>query len=151
MADAPFDLEKAHRWFALELNNLSWDLFEAPDRSGEADQQMIHAAHAAYHHWQQVGKPINQLRALSLLAYVYAAVGLGDSAQRYGEQCLELSEQGVEEQSAFDRATALACAGRAAACAGNADEADQYRQKAGEAAKAIEDKDEMQVFEKLNG
>ena len=44
MADAPFDLEKAHRWFAIELNNLSWDLFEAPDRSGEADQQMIHAA-----------------------------------------------------------------------------------------------------------
>jgi hypothetical protein len=25
MADAPFDLATAHRWFGVELNNTTWD------------------------------------------------------------------------------------------------------------------------------
>lgn len=76
MSTAPFDLPKAHRWFAVELNNLCWDLIEAEHRSAEQTERMIHAAHAACHHWLQVGTAVNNLRAECLLATAYALAGL---------------------------------------------------------------------------
>ena len=43
MATPPFDLARAHRWFAVELNNLAWDLVEAQERSASDIARMIHA------------------------------------------------------------------------------------------------------------
>ena len=35
MTAHPFDLAKAHRWFAVEFNNLAWELYELPARTAE--------------------------------------------------------------------------------------------------------------------
>ncbi|MEX0776129.1 MAG: hypothetical protein WD042_10520 [Phycisphaeraceae bacterium] len=32
MTDALFDVKRAHRWFAVELNNLAWEHVEALSR-----------------------------------------------------------------------------------------------------------------------
>jgi hypothetical protein len=48
MADPPFDIEHAHRWFAVELNNIAWNLVESPHRSPTDNERMINAAHAAF-------------------------------------------------------------------------------------------------------
>ena len=150
MAEAPFDIEKANQWFAIELNNLAWELLDVESRPPADDQRMLHAAHAACHHWSQVGKSLNQQRALGLLVYVHAALGLGQTAQELAAQCLELSKSNGDEQSVFDRATALACAGRAAACAGKNDEAAEFRKQAEQAASALDDEGEKDVFAQLN-
>ena len=47
MSTPPFDLSKAHRWFAIELNNRAWELIEAPARTAEEAVEMVTAAHAA--------------------------------------------------------------------------------------------------------
>lgn len=75
MADAPFNVARAHSWFAVELNNLAWDCVENKDRSEEQLELMIHAAHAACYHWLQTGTALNHLRAQCLLATAYATAG----------------------------------------------------------------------------
>src|SRR5688500_14728068 len=141
MADAPFDLQKAHRWFAVECNNLAWELADAPSRTPEQAERMVHAAHAACFHWLHAGDLLNHLRAQVLLATAYDAAGLAEAAVRYAEKCLELSDQAGEKQTAFDRATAYGCAARAYASAGRADRAADLRRLAHEAASALDPED----------
>jgi hypothetical protein len=77
MPTAPFDESRAHRWFAVEFNNLAWDLLEKPDRTAEDDERLRHAAHAACLHWQATGSVLNDLRAHVLLTTTYAHLGPG--------------------------------------------------------------------------
>src|SRR5687768_8962067 len=105
MAEAPFDVQKAHRWFAVELNNAAWDLVESEGRSEADAERMVHAAHAACYHWLQAGSPINHQRAQCLLATAYAAAGRAEPAVYHADRCLALGTQTGDAQSAFDRAT----------------------------------------------
>lgn len=150
MPDAPFDLAKAHRWFAVECNNQAWDLIEKPSRTADETQQMIHLAHASVWHWQAAGNALNRQRGENLLATVYAAAGDGSAAVKHAERCLSLSVENAKEESPFDRATALGCAARAHALAGDTAQADRLRTLA-KAAAAVLDDDDRAVFEKLYG
>ena len=165
MADAPFtDLQRAHRWFAVEMNNLAWDLIEAAGRSPAgtpppADaERMIHAAHAACIHWQSAGgTPLNELRAQCLLATAYARAGLAESAVRHAERCLALTREldgrggGDGGPTPFDRATAHGCAAAAYHLSGRSDEAAAQSRLARGAAAGLADADDRQVFERLYG
>src|SRR5262249_26385540 len=106
MAEPPFDVSRAHRWFAVELNNFAWDLVEKPERSADDVDRMIHAAHGACYHWLHAGNLLNHLRAQCLLATAYAAAGLPEPAVRHARRCLQLSEEAGDSQTTFDRATA---------------------------------------------
>ncbi len=148
MPDAPFDVAKAHRWFAVEFNNQAWDLVEKPDRSAEETQQMIHLAHASIVHWQAAGNALNRQRGENLLATVYAAANVPKAAVWHAERCLSLSVQNAKEESPFDRATALGCAAKAHALAGDTAPAERLRTLAKAAVAALDDEDRS-VFEKL--
>ena len=108
----------------------------------------MHVAHASVHHWLAAGKEINHLRGLVLLANVYAAAELPEGAVRYAEQALAQSEAAGETQSAFDRATTLACAARAHASAKNNSRARQFLTLAQQAAAKL-DADDRTVFDRL--
>jgi tetratricopeptide (TPR) repeat protein len=149
MAEPPFDLAQAHRWFAVDLNNRAWDLVEAKSRTAEEAEEMLHAAHAACYHWRQIGAPINHLRALCLLATAYNVCGDYASALRFARNCCALSEQNPEQQTPFDRATAYGCLARALAGSGQNDEARRCTQLAREAAAQLEDPADREVFERL--
>lgn len=149
MAQPEFDLPQAHRWFAIELNNQAWDLVEAASRTPDEVERMIHAAHAACHHWLQVGSPLNQQRALCLLATAYAVAGRAESAVHYAALCLELSEKTGETQSAFDRATAFGCSSLAAELAGAHDRAEVFYEQALDVATKFEHADDRTVFARL--
>lgn len=149
MADAPFDIRVAHRWFAVELNNLAWDLVETKDRSQQDTQRMIDAAHAACFHWLQVGTSLNHQRAQCLSASAYAAAGCAEAAMRHAQHCLKLSEENGATQTAFDRATAHGCAASALALAGQMDEAQEHHRLAREVAAACDHPDEPEVFARL--
>jgi hypothetical protein len=149
MTKPAFDIEKAHRWFAVEFNNLAWDLYESVARTESDTERMIHAAHAACFHWFEVGIDVNRMRALCLLASAYAAAGLGELAVRYARQCVTLSDRLGDEQTKFDRATALGCAYLSYRVAGDARAAEQFYRSANEAAAALPDEDERIVFRRL--
>lgn len=128
MTDPPFDGQQAHRWFAIEFNNRSWDLVEAPARSPAEVEEMIHCAHAACLHWSQAGGPINRLRALVLLATAYVRAGLAAEALNYAELAAACSVP-EEEITLFDRATLHGAAAAALDLSGRSATArEQYRQ-----------------------
>ena len=140
MSEPPFDVAKAHRWFAVELNNHAWELYELPARTAEETERMIDAAHASVHHWRQVGTLLNALRGQVLLASVYAAAGLAQGAVRHAYGALELLDR-ADQPTAFDRASAFASAARAMALAGKAAEASRLTTAAKEALAQLDDED----------
>lgn len=149
MNTPPFDEPRAHRWFAVELNNLAWELVEAGQRSPADNERMIHAAHGACFHWQQVGNLLNHVRAQCLLATAYVRAGLPESAVRHAERCLSLSREAGDTQTAFDRATAHGCASVAYSLAGRRDDAVSQHHLARAAAEHSDDPSERPVFERL--
>ena len=149
MDTPPFDVKRAHRWFAVELNNLAWQLAEAPERSLLDNQRMIHAAHGACFHWLEAGNLVNHLRAQCLLSTAYAKAGLADAAVRHARKCIELSHEAGDQQTAFDRATAHGCLSAAYAIAGRVTEARAEHQLATLATAGFDDPSEMPVFERL--
>ena len=150
MSEPPFDLARAHRWFAIEFNNAAWELIENPARTPDETQQLLHFAHAAHLHWQSAGTAINRQRAENLLATAYALAGDGPAAVRHAERCLSLSTKNAKEGTPFDRATALGCAAQAHHLAGDHAQAQRLRTLAQSAAEAL-DAEERSVFEKLYG
>ncbi|WP_254510107.1 tetratricopeptide repeat protein [Anatilimnocola floriformis] len=149
MAEPPFDLAKAHRWFAVELNNQAWDLLEKADRTPDETERLIHAAHAACFHWLHAGNLLNHLRAQNLLATAYARSGLGESAVRHAEKCLALSNEAGDTQTPFDLATAHGCAAAAYRAAGQPTQATAAQQQAIAAANKLTDPGDRQVFDSL--
>jgi tetratricopeptide (TPR) repeat protein len=149
MSTAPFDLAKAHRWFAIELNNRAWELVEAPARTGEETAEMLSAAHAARYHWRQVGTPINFARADSLVATAYLAAARPEVALGYAQSCLQQCEQPGNDATRFDRA----CAYGAVACAlgglGKREQAKGYYAQALEQVAHFESAEDRSVFENL--
>ncbi len=149
MTNPPFDVQRAHRWFAVELNNVAWDLVEADAVTPADVERMIHAAHGACFHWLVAGDLLNHLRAQCLLATAYAKAGLSESAVRHAERCLALSAEAGDRQTPFDRATAHGCASLAYKGAERMEEARAQHQKASAAAAAFDHPSEMPLFERL--
>jgi hypothetical protein len=151
MTPAPIDLPQAHRYFAVEFNNLGWQLVEDPSRDAAGTERMIHAAHAACLHWLNAGNALNHQRAQCLLATAYAKAGLGEAAVRHAERCRALSAENGDAQTIFDRATAHGCAAIAFGVAGNDQAAKVEQHVAAEFAARFEDSDDRVVFDRLYG
>ena len=148
MADPGFDQKKAHRWFAVEYNNLAMDLLEKPERSPTDAETMTHAAHAACLHWSEVGSAVNRVRALWLLAVVYAELQDGAASRAYASACLELAERQGSALADFDLPFAYEAMGRALAALGEREPAAAWKARARSAGAGISDPDDRDAFEK---
>ncbi|MCE9526041.1 MAG: hypothetical protein K8R36_08305 [Planctomycetales bacterium] len=148
MADAPFDLAKAQRWFAVDCNNAAWDLLDKPGRTADETERLLHVAHASVHHWLAVGNELNHLRGVVLLANVYAGAGLPDGARLFADKALALSAAAGDAQTPFDRATTLAAVSRAYSVSGDNPRAKEFLDLAQQAAAKL-DADERPVFDQL--
>lgn len=78
-----------HRYFAVQANNVCWDLTTKKDRAAADDQSMLDAAHTAFFHWAACGTEQNVQRAKMLLAEVYTLLGLGEAALGYAREMHE--------------------------------------------------------------
>ena len=149
MSDPAFDVKRAHRWFAVELNNLAWDLLEAPHRSPAETERMIHAAHAACFHWLEVGTLLNHLRAQCLLSTAYAKADLPEAAVRHAQRCLALCSEAADARTAFDEATAHGCASLAYSLAARIDEARAEHKLALAAIERFKDPADAEIIHRL--
>lgn len=137
-----FDLAAAHKYFAAHCFNSTWDLLDKKDRTPEDDEQMIRTTLASSWHWTQR----EDCTATSMsVAYwqasrVYAVLGQADNARRYGQLCLDIS-QDVEP---FYLGYAYEALARAESVAGNSERSAEYLAKAREAAAKVEDADSKQ-------
>jgi hypothetical protein len=149
MAAPTFDLAQAHRWFAIQCNNLAWQLAEQADRTPDELEDLISAAHASRYHWSNVGTRLNALRCESLLAMAYLCAGRAEislhHAQRSHSQCQEPSS----EATPFDRACAVAGVAAALAKLGHPGEARLHYVEALAWVEKFDHPDEKPVFEQL--
>lgn len=144
----PFDVNKAHRWFAIELNNTSWDLLESPDElSADDKERLVHQAHASVYHWMHAGNVANRSRGENLLAYAYSHVGLGEAAVRHARRCVELVEANQAETEDWDLAFAYDCFARATAVSGDLETAETLKQRARELGDQIAGEEDKKMFD----
>lgn len=85
--DFPKDTDPTnwHRFFGAEANNAAWALAELPAIQVDR-RELLDAAHAAAWHWRQAGTPLNDMRALMLLAQAHAQAGLGETAIAFADE-----------------------------------------------------------------
>lgn len=146
----PADLLDAetHRRLAAALFNHVWTLLEAEDRSGEQDDEMIHAAHASRWHWAQTGvADMRQRLAVGewQCARVYSVLERGEPALYHSRRCVELAEgEGIED---WVIAAAYEGMARASGAAGDRAAYDEWKARAVEATAAIAEDEEREVIE----
>jgi hypothetical protein len=148
MSEPPFDLPKAHRWFAVEFNNLAWELYELPARTAEETERMIDAAHASVHHWRQVGSVLNALRGQVLLTSCYVSASHGDGAVRHAYRVLELLST-ADGVTPFDRVSGLGSATGAMSLTGKSAEAQRLRAEALAALSQLTDEEDRRLATQL--
>jgi hypothetical protein len=135
------------RWFAVELNNGTWDLIDngLSERSPRSErEQALYGAYAAAYHWLQAGTVANQGRAEYLIATVAIVTGLYDVAGRHAERCTELIAEHPAAFADWDRAFAAEAAARLASRSGTPD-AGALKAEAQRLAEAVENPEERRI------
>lgn len=141
-----FDLQSAHRYFAVQCFNQAWELIEKPERTPEEDEAMIRLSQASHYHWAQREEygPTNRSIAFWQLARIYTVVGRPDSARHYAELCLKASqEKGVDAVFMGYAYEALA---RVEKLAGDKQRAQGYVASALEQVEKTEDEEDRQML-----
>lgn len=162
MNEPPIDVEKGHRWFAVEWNNAAWDALEADGLDEAQKLAALHEGHGSVAHWRQVGNEVNWVRGLCLLVNVEASFGSSTSALRISELC-EAKSTEVNGLADWDIAFIADASARAAAAAWDdeqrRDQPDAHRveglkvlaqqrwQRAHEFGEAIADEEDRKFFQ----
>jgi tetratricopeptide (TPR) repeat protein len=147
MAEKPeFDVAAAHKYFSAHCFNAAWDLIDKTDRTAEEDEAMVHLSLASLWHWTQR----EDCTATSLSAgywqvsRTYALAGEADSARRYGQRCLEVSQS--EDVGPFYVGYAYEALARAESTAGDWDRMKEYLEQARRAAQEVGEADNRKIL-----
>jgi hypothetical protein len=136
--------QECHKKFAVELNNLVWNLLGKKDRTKQEDETMVHAAHGSYYHWSKVGTAVNLQRGEWLVSHVYAVLNRPEPALHHAKLCLELTKE--NNLVDFDLAYAYEGMARAYASAKEKSESQEYIKLAKEAGEKIKNKEDKDIF-----
>jgi hypothetical protein len=135
------------RWFAVELNNGTWDLIDGglSEQSPLAErEQALYAAYASTYHWMQAGTVTNHARGEYLIATVAVAIGLLDAAAWHAHRCEELMAAHPAAFEDWDRAFSAEAKARIAARRGSPDAAG-LRAEARRLAEAVEGAEDRRI------
>lgn len=93
-SEPSFDVGAAHKYFAADCFNKTWDLLEKKDRTPEEDEQMLRLTFASTWHWTQ--RPDCTQENMSIgywqMSRVYVVLGQADNARRYGQLALQAGQ-----------------------------------------------------------
>jgi hypothetical protein len=89
-----FDVVAAHKFFAADCFNKTWDLMDKAQRTPAEDEQMLFLTMASAWHWSQRADCTDENRSVAYwqIARVYTLLKQTDNARRYGQLCLEASQ-----------------------------------------------------------
>jgi hypothetical protein len=139
-----FDITTAHRFFSADCFNKAWELIEKPDRTAEEDEQMIRLNQASIWHWTQREDCANMNMSIGYwqASRIHAILGHAGEARRYGQLCLQYSQQ----EAPFLLAYAYEALARAEQLAGNESLVKQYHTEAIRLAEAVTDPEDKQFL-----
>lgn len=133
-----------HRAQAIECNNSVWEMIEA-ERTPANDEEMLRRAYAAAYHWQRAkgAGPVNEVRAVYMLAKALLLAGQAARSLHYADACLAgCIEHGLVD---FDLAYAHEVRARALRAAGR--EAEGLAEWAAALAVAIADPEDKAILD----
>ncbi len=143
----PAETQRWHKRFGVQCNNRAWELSFKEKRDPAENEEMLDGAHAAAWHWSHVGTELSRMRALTLLAEVHAALGMGDSAMAYADTVRAYFLVGRETPD-WEIACVHAVHAHAAHAAGRAAEHRESHARASAALAAIADDQDRAVIVK---
>ena len=135
------------RWFAVELNNGTWDLLDAglsEANPREEREQALYAAYASTYHWMQAGTVANHGRGEHLIASVAVAIGRPETAARHAARYAELIAAHPAAFADWDAAFAAEALARVASRTGAADAA-ELRERALRLAEAVSGEQDRRI------
>jgi hypothetical protein len=136
-----------HRWFAVELNNGTWDVLSSglsEDSPQIEREQALYASYASTYHWMQVGTVANHGRGEYMIASVAVAIGLLDVASRHAARYAELIEAHPAAFADWDRAFAAEALARVASRSGDTG-AEKLKAEATRMIEAIADPEDRRI------
>lgn len=142
MSDPSFDLDAAHKHFAGACFNACWGLIDKPDRTSEDDEEMLRLAVTSHWHWTQRSNygPKEASVANWQLSRVYALLGEGSMARRFGQRSLEVLDG--TDVGPFFAGYAHEALARAASVNGDVDALATHRAECRRLADQVEAKDQ---------
>lgn len=145
MPAAPdFDLDAAHKYFAVDCFNKAWDLIDKNGRTPEEDRLMVALNQASIFHW--MNRPDCTPKNLSVgfwqASRIQALLGMPTEARRHAEVSLNYSN-GLEP---FYVGYAYEALARAENLVGDYVKAKDHLDSARRFAASIEDKDEQTML-----
>jgi hypothetical protein len=141
-----FDHQAAHKYFSAHCFNHAWDLIDKSERTSEEDEQMIHLSLASQYHWSQREDFSSTSASIGFwqTSRIYALIGQVDNARRYGQLCLDASqEEGVPP---FYLGYAYEALARAEAAGGKEKEMQAFLDLAKSTAEKIDEADEKKML-----
>ena len=141
-----FDVPAAHKYFAADCYNQTWNFIDKPKRTPEEDLSMLQTAMASLWHWSQRedASPTNFAIGYWQVSRVFALMGQTENARRFGEMSLK-SAQGGEVVFIGFGYEALA---RAEMVAGNKEKMNEYLDQAWSCAEKVEEEDDRKLLVK---
>ena len=138
-------IDKMHRYFAVECNNRAWELTEQATRTDEENRELRDAAHAAAFHWSKVGGSVNDMRARLLLAEVASHEGDGERALALAQECSTYFAD-AEESTDWDRAFSTLELAYATAVCGRAEDVPALLEQAAAQGEQLAEKGDREFF-----
>ena len=113
----PFDSSAAHRFFSAHCFNEAWALIDKPNRTDEENRLMLTLSFTSLWHWTQRDDCVSRNLSIGYwqISRIFALLGDGANARRYGDACMEHSLS----ESPFFLAYAHEAMARAAALNGD--------------------------------
>jgi catechol 2,3-dioxygenase-like lactoylglutathione lyase family enzyme len=142
---ASVDWSNAHRFFAADCYNRTWDLLDNKERSREEEEQMVALAFSSIYHWRQRPDCTDQNLAIGYwqASRVYAVIGQSENARRYGQLSLEYSQAAPSFYTGY----AYEALARAEFIAGNRAQALVYLGQARLIAAKLTDPEEIELLD----
>jgi len=142
-----FDVAAAHKYFAADCYNQTWNFIDKRNRTPEEDLSMLQTAMASLWHWSQRedATPTNFSIGYWQVSRVFALMGQADNARRYGEMSLKSAQDGAEIVFVGFGYEALA---RAERVAGNKEKMKEYLAQAWSYAENVEDEEDKKLLVK---
>ena len=141
-----FTLAEDQLELAKTTNVRVWELLEKLGRTGDENDELVHAAHASAYLWLHVETAVHRQRAEWLVSRVYCVLGLPEAALRHARRCSEITTQHPNLMEDFDRAYGHECLARANALAGNLEAARRYFGLAEELGQEIKNEEDRKIF-----
>ena len=142
-----FDMTAAHKFFAADCYNQTWNFMDKAHRTPADDASMLQTAMASLWHWSQREDvtPTNFAIGYWQVSRVFALMGQADNARRYGEMSLQSAQIGAEIVFVGFGYEALA---RAEMVVGNKEKMKEYLAQAWTCAEKVEDEEDKKLLVK---